>query len=367
MKLISKGYEKSLFEAPCPDRFAFERSAAGDAPVKRVYTFEQELVWDLRDLAVAVKAVVDHKGVVFNTVQGPRNELGIERTRLGENLLKALGHVSEADVRPCFPCHGYNPYVELAFEALRQSPHMDYWIIHWKLVRGAEALRNTAELNLFVETLRRKAEDPDFKRAMERVRRNCDKNCTELKSYIRAIYRCRGTRHLVVRIDLSYERVGARNAYLHTSVTLKEVKQHIAKFRRYVNDKFKATGFVAKLEYGFLKGYHFHVLVFLNGHRHQQDVLIGKQMGEHWSASITEGRGLSFNCNAVAARYRKLGIGMINYDDGDKRTNLMEKVVPYLTKTDFWLRFQPGGKTFFKGLMPRPPLKTGRPRKHISL
>lgn len=95
----------------------------------------------------------------------------------------------------------------------------------------------------------------------------------------------------------------------------------------------------------------------------QKDVVIAQCLGEYWARVICEGKGRYWNCNAE--RYHDRGIGMINYDDGDKRVTLVEKVAGYLTKTDFWMRFQPGGKTLFKGLMPEPPPKRGRPRAQV--
>ena len=122
------------------------------------------------------------------------------------------------------------------------------------------------------------------------------------------------------------------------------------------------TGFIATLEYGLLRGYHFHALIFLNGHLVQDEVRIAWRLGEHWANVICEGQGRYWNCNAQ--EYAERGIGVINYYDGDKRVALVEKVASYLTKTDFWVQFQPGGKTLFKGLMPEPDRPQGSIRRY---
>ncbi len=96
--------------------------------------------------------------------------------------------------------------------------------------------------------------------------------------------------------------------------------------------------------------YHFHVLIFLNGHAARQDDSLARRIGQFWKTAVTEGHGSYFNCNAVAYKYR--GIGMVDHKDAAKRIALIEKVAPYLTKVDFWMYFDPPGKTFGKGLMP---------------
>jgi hypothetical protein len=57
---------------------------------------------------------------------------------------------------------------------------------------------------------------------------------------------------------------------------------------------------------------------------------------------------------------------MIWHDDFFKRHILLSKVVSYLTKMDFWLKFDGTKKTFFKGLMPEEVECKGRPRRKVA-
>jgi hypothetical protein len=50
------------------------------------------------------------------------------------------------------------------------------------------------------------------------------------------------------------------------------------------------------------------------------------------------GRGGYWNCNAEKSRYKRLGIGMIEHDDQQKREVLLRDVISYLAKTDQQLR-----------------------------
>lgn len=120
-------------------------------------------------------------------------------------------------------------------------------------------------------------------------------------------------------------------------------------------------------EYGTLTGYHFHLLLFFDGHKQWNGKALGFLLGEVWKNEITEGRGRYFNCNAL--KYAENGIGMIWHYEMAKREILKKKVISYLTKTDFWLKFQGTRKTFFRGLMSSEQekdvtmLAVGRPRK----
>ena len=91
-------------------------------------------------------------------------------------------------------------------------------------------------------------------------------------------------------------------------------------------------GYIKKLEYGAKKGFHYHLILLLSGHTHQQDVNIAKQLGEHWANVITAGQGAYYNCNAIKERYKYNGIGMIHRSDSAKREIFETKVVQYLVK-----------------------------------
>jgi hypothetical protein len=359
--MISDGYEKAIFDSPVSERYSLaERKPqeAGDGAI-RVVTQEFDLLRDLRRAARTVKLVVESSETLFNAVARRTGVLRIQPTRLGLALM-ALRNVRQDEMKMYFPVHGFNPYVAMLFSARRQVPIATDYHEDWKRVGGDEAVRVAAQLNDFVSCMRSNAGEPAFKALLERFRRSRDKNTRSVRRYIDAIFRHRGSRHLVIRLDLGYAMEGAWAAARPTSITLEQAKEDLTKFQRYLRDHLPVTGFVAKLEYGLMRGFHFHTLILLNGHLVHKDIVIGQRLGQQWLA-ICEGRGRYWNCNAQ--EYVDRGIGMINYDDGEKRVVLLEKVVGYMTKTDFWLRFQPAGKTLFKGLMPQPRPKRGRPRE----
>lgn len=128
------------------------------------------------------------------------------------------------------------------------------------------------------------------------------------------------------------------------------------------------VGYILRLEYSFLKGFHYHALIIYNGSLRQQDIVIGKMLGEHWVNSIVpNGDGRYFNCNGSKNRYRKLGIGTINYYDDEKYDVLKNIVVDYLVKPDDVMSFvTPNERVFFKGVTKKPRMAAkGRPRKKL--
>lgn len=363
--MISENYEKTLFDSPVSDGIAIAHRDPNDPRQGSIRVLNEEflLLRQVRHAAQVVRQVAQSKDVLF-AVAYHRHDGGVPTVaarRLGK-LLMSLTRTTRQTLDHHFPHHGFNPYVELLLEVQDQAEGIAGLEEAWAKRHGSQAIALVGQLNAFVTALRARAGGRSFRMLLERFRRRRDKNTRSVRRYIDAIFTNRGSRHLVIRLDLGYAMEGAWTAARPTSVTLQQAKGDLAKFQRYLRENLPTTGFIATLEYGLLRGYHFHTLIFLNGHLVQDEVRIPWRLGEHWMYGICEGQGRYWNCNAQ--EYAERGIGMINYYDGDKRVALVEKVAGYLTKTDFWVQFQPGGKTLFKGLMPGPSPKRGRPREY---
>lgn len=234
--MISEGYEKALFDLPVSDRYSLGESSQqkpGNRSI-RVITKEFDFLRDLRRAAKMVKLVVDSSETLFSVVaqRHPRNVLAIEPTRLGSKFM-TLHHVTQDEIELYFPQHGFNPYVDLLFKARKQVPG-DTVHDYWKSERGEEAVQVAAQLNDFVNHLRREAGGRKFKKLLDGFRRTCDKNNRSMRRYIDAIFMYRGSRHLVIRLDLSYAMEDAWMAARPTSVTLQQAKDDLAKFQRYL-------------------------------------------------------------------------------------------------------------------------------------
>jgi|GEM_PF-898967 len=175
-------------------------------------------------------------------------------------------------------------------------------------------------------------------------------------------------RLLVLRIDLFYKKdcpngVGMRD--------ITEDLNHLLENKR-CNSMFDfMKGYIAKLEYGIDKGFHWHVIFFFDGSKRNNSghIHLAENIGQYWEDIITPDRGAYWNVNANAHTYEKLGrcgIAVINWDDDDLRSNLKEHVIGYLCKVDQFIKPKCGAeiRRFRRGNPPKTPrTKRGKPRK----
>lgn len=366
---ISEGYEEALFNLPASDRVVLRDSTDGIVPITgsdmAVNTEEAKRVLLLRDAACIVRRIANAKYTVFKLTERRiygRAHVAIQKTGLAGEVRQLLRDLNLDDMQLYFPEHRFNPYVDLWFELLRAQPRLQCVGHNWEILLDDDARQIVDELNTFVTDIQEAVRAPAFRAQFDRHRRRCDRNTKNLRDYIKAIFKYKGVRQVVIRLDLGYSKTASPfGTLLPTSVSLDEAREDLAKLLRHVRDHFPLTGYAWKLEFGLEKGYHFHLLLFMNGHLVREDVTLARQIGEYWQRVMTEGQGRYFNCNAYS--YRNRGIGTIDQREGAKRAALMDYVAPYLTKVDFWMYFDPPGKTFGKGQMPMEASKAGRPRK----
>lgn len=188
----------------------------------------------------------------------------------------------------------------------------------------------------------------------------------EYREYLAGIVACH-SRVVVLRVDFSYrEGLGKEDAT--------RARRDFDKFLNLArhNQLFRGwLGYVARLEYGVKSGWHWHVLIVLNGHERdgRAHIKLAADFGELWIK--TAGHGSNYwNCNAnerVYATWGCLGIGDIRYSDLSKLDNLYDRVLPYLTSGSQLMRLgvDDGGKSIRRGLSINSAAesKLGRPRK----
>lgn len=204
--------------------------------------------------------------------------------------------------------------------------------------------------------------------------RRARKNRQSIRKLLKSIYQARA-KVLVLRIDLWYEYFGARNdkqtnepKFFRDDIDC--IANHRNEFITHLREAFgkNLLGYVWRLEYGLMKGYHLHFLIMLDGQSHFKDVFICQSLGEHWKNEVTKKQGGYFNCNAYKHKYKRLAIGMTNYADEEK-TSAIELIVKYLTKFDLLFQVKAGNshRTLGRSGLWKPPLtKKGR-RRSISI
>jgi hypothetical protein len=188
--------------------------------------------------------------------------------------------------------------------------------------------------NEFVAELFFQATGKKFRQVLYGLRARSTQNFNSAKRYFNGLFDHSYSKLLVLRLDLLYLSKFAN------SISEEEARADLKHFfnNRRSNKLFKHwVGYIAKLEYGVKKGFHFHLIVFLDGQHVKSDRYIAGEIGKYWQGVVTKGRGFFFNCNAKAFEdgmyaYKRVGIGMINHDDVNKRHILLYDVITYLCK-----------------------------------
>lgn len=359
---VSESYEDKLFEIPCSDRVKLGESHDDVGSKIDIGTNERNLVKCLRHAARTIRALSKETLPVFRLVQVGRLQpkaRKLEKVGVAKEVFRMLRDIRPYEIEYYFPDHQLNPYLDILFDLLEERPKLRCVASNWDHAEDDLAQVLLDELDGMAEEIRKRTATRAFRRQFNCHRRRCDHNAKSLRDYIHALLRERGSRLLVVRLDLSY----LIDALAHGTTdpyqpSEQDAREHLRKFVRHLRDSYALKGYAWRLERGVETGLHFHVLIFLDGHVHREGVELARMLGKHWNGVITKGYGCHHNCNA--ARYRHQGTGMVNYNDGDKRAALIEVVAPYLTKVDFWMYWRATGKTFSRGFDPKPKRNVGR-------
>jgi len=264
-----------------------------------------------------------------------------------------------------FHAHTLNPYVDVYIHAVSQHGVDGMAMYELNTYLDDAAQQWVERMNAFVQTLRVQTRTPDFKKAIRASQRSCNKNYKNFITYLKALFQKNG-RILGLRADFSYRKTHNFDQ-AGSDISYEEAKRHREALVDEIRRRFKGVllGYVWKFEYGLLKGYHSHFLIFLDGSKVREDVTIVKMLGEHWRSAITEGRGAYHNCNANKSSYRFCGIGDLRHDDPLIWQGL-DNIATYLTKPDHYVRLNmpDGDRALGKGGPPKLyAKKKGRPRK----
>lgn len=288
----------------------------------------------------------------------------IEASPLGKALYASFRTPIE-EILHYFPIHSFSPHFEAFKEALKRHEITHLHGLPLSTFINEEADAVAAQLNAFGHTLRTTTRTGEFRAAVRKIQRSCNKNYGGLMGYLKALLQKKG-RLLGLRGDFSYKKtIGFDKS--GSDVSYAQAKRDREALVDEIRKRFKESlvGYVWKFEYGLLKGYHSHFLIFLDGSKVQEDVTIMKMLGEHWKSKITEGTGAFFNCNAKKESYRFCSIGMIKHDNPAIWEGL-ENIAAYLTKPDYYVRLNMPGNDRALGKGGPPKLyavKRGRPRK----
>lgn len=278
----------------------------------------------------------------------------VGKSAVGQKLYDCIKYVDFELISRHLSKHKFSPY----FYLLKKHCDRARW-----LVDALETRSGVVAANEWLSTVRSEARADGYMRQMENHRRGAIKNWHGLKLFIDGLFR-RHSKVLVVRVDLGY-RCDPSEGGVTRLVSAKDFKLHLRKMLRHLREKVPhLKGVVWKLEYGAMKGYHAHAMLFFDGHQVREGITWGKFVGEAWRG-IAGSEATYWNANANEDAYRRrglLGIGMIHFADKALREGL-ERSAMYLTKVDMYARLMCPciGRTFGRTLL-KPRNNRGRPR-----
>lgn len=299
----------------------------------RLITHQWDRVHAIGEIVETMAKVVRGKeNLFFCRTEGKRTVA--QATPLGTKLLRCL-KFDVRDIAEHFPEHRVSPLFTI-FKRYATS-----------LWRGGETLRlGTVDiLNELVAKMRAFSQGEAVPRRIDNLKRAERENARRVKALLEDLRK--GSKVLAVRLDLEYYSVwGPRNTFEGQEIPLAEVQAHRDQFLEYLRKgpySQHLKGYIWKLEYGVEKGYHHHFAIFFDGQKVREDITIGDALGCHWKNEITRGKGMFFNVNRKKGDFKEQGIGMLVRND-DAMWAALGKVVRYLTKVDYYVRFIAPGR-----------------------
>lgn len=260
---------------------------------------------------------------LFGTVEGLSSKLSYKRYELQEDFLELIQRVKELCELYSFGCFPV-PIVSFMTSVNQMYEDFDF--------SDEESLTDDM-LNRCIEDIHLNLKNPPTRRKQYALEEQVNDRNNSSKKLINSLFDHHG-RILALRMDFGYR--------LDRQHSLQYVCMHRDRLIRLISTKNQKIGeallgYIWKLEYGFDKSYHLHMLILLDGNQLQRDVVLGERIGECWNNDITGGDGTYYNCNAFKDKYKKLGIGKIEHYEIEKRHNLIEECANYLTKHDHYM------------------------------
>lgn len=268
----------------------------------------------------------------------------------------------------------YSRFIEVFFEEFIKSDIQFIFQIGTYLKCGKNIFLNYHEakiLNDFVANLYKIISDKELISDLQKSAYINERNFKNYKDYISSLFK-KNSRLLVLRVDFGISQDQILQDYLNLKSSsfyeeqVTKIRAYMAKFLNNIrkNSQFKhMKGYIWKLEYGFLKGCHYHCIFFFDGSKVQNDVYLASLIGKYWQL-ITNNDGYYFNCNKDKKnKYKNVGVGMINYYDKELLDNLTNKVLKYLVKKDQYISYDGKVRSMGHGGKSNKKIsKLGRPR-----
>lgn len=337
--------------------FDFESTSMhlADSDTTLMVTNDLDTVQQQRRLLSILNKVVNSETETF----GITRTGGYKKSKTGYLLEEAVRGLSEIE-KGISEYQQLHPTIQL-FSTTLKAQNLPKMLALWNT-----SPHEADVINNWFRQFRTEVKSVSHKRKLRYFQRAASKNLAGALAYVDHFFE-HHSRLLVIRVDLSYQKaimmnnaVSADMTRLHRKRLFKRVQSH-SLFEH-------CLGYIWKLEYGQYKGFHYHTCFFFDASKVRADVTLARCIGELWKRDITDGKGLYFNCNAIASRYVESGVGDIHYTDHKKR-NALKKAITYLAKVDTAVRLTlpKGARTFGRSeYVIRQGKKRGRPRLAVE-
>lgn len=204
----------------------------------------------------------------------------------------------------------------------------------------------------------------EVKAKLRTVYDGCDSNLSSARQLVDSLF-SQNSRLVVLRVEFCFHRSGALGK------TAKDALFYRKKFfnnLRFTELGKMLLGYVWTLEFTESTGYHFHLMLFLNGDHYQRDEYWGWKFVNAWRKCVDPHQAWGNNCNAVNYKDRHF-LGVVAYHEKNKR-KLLDDNLLYLCKKEQFVSIKedPKVKTFGTSRIAREEVKSkGRPRARVSL
>lgn len=221
----------------------------------------------------------------------------------------------------------FNPYITVMLRACQKAMpairHADGMVIDL----SSEKVRKRIEW--IARFVRRCCRSPRFKRMESNRIRLERENLVSCCHYLAEGFQ-EHTRQLILRVDL----------YIRpTHHTMADVRLAEKCLERYLRDLDEGRIVpdvlrrICKRECGFDRGMHYHLLVALDGHKHQNACHLSQLLGEKWLKKCGPLRSSYFNCYTRRYEYKYNALGLVHLSDWRMLMGIRE-AIRYIVKGD---------------------------------
>lgn len=279
----------------------------------------------------------------------------------GHSFRKADGTMAGvADDEPYTVIHAIpNPHITVMLRACMQIAEKlsGFYPAEWVNVNEPKVRAAFEHAARFV---RRTCRSKRFKTVIGNHERSAKKNLKSCLDYVMGLFE-QHSKLLVLRVDLyihpdNHEWSASDHAERCISHYLRALREG-----RIIGPD--AKGWAVKREGGFYRGIHFHLMVFLDGHKHKEGYVYSQQLGEAWKNRFSDGKGTYFSCWPLRKKYKYNALGVVHISDRSMLTGIWIALA-YMTKEDCTLetgRSRNLRRGIIVGLADSP--KPGAPRK----